>query len=169
MINIEQKRFPKELKESVARRYLSTDASFRQLAEEVGSSTWSVRAWVREYQAGGTVGKRKHKKARMGTTEARSAEQKLRLVIQAKGVSAQDRGEFLRREGVHDADLERWERDALAGLQGATSPAQQVRVQELERKVRKQEKRLKEADALLTLQKKVQALWAAEDDDTTET
>lgn len=159
-----KKHFPIALKESVARRYLSTDASYRVLAEEVGADPSTVRAWVVELRNHGTVRPRKGKAM---PTDSRSAEEKLRLVFTAKGLAENERGEFLRREGIHDADLERWEEEALSGLQGGVShAAQERRIRELERARSKQDKRLKEASALLELQKKVHALWGDEDDDT---
>lgn len=161
-------RYPKELRESVARRYMSTDASYRELASETGASICSVREWVRQFREAGSVGKKRTKKKRRASTDQRSGEEKFRLLLQAKGLSDEERGEFLRREGIHDGDLERWEQEALGGLKGAVgSEMQQRRIRELERKTKTQGKRLKEASALLELQKKVQALWADEGDDTT--
>jgi len=159
------KRYPTELRESVARRYLSTDVSYRELADEIGGSTWSIREWVQQYREQGFVGKKRKKRA--VSTDQRSAEEKFRLLLEAKGLAGEERGAFLRREGIHDGDLERWEQEAVGGLTGATSNvSQERRIRELERQNKKQDKRLKEATALLELQKKVQALWADEDDDT---
>ena len=159
------RRFPKELKESVSRRYLSTDVSYRALAEEIGASTWTVRGWVAEFREQGTVGKRRKKKP--AGTDQRRPEEKLRLLLHVKGLSDTERGEFLRREGLHDGDLERWEQEALSGLGGTSNTSNEQRIRELERERNHQDKRLKEAKALLELQKKVHALWADEDDDTT--
>jgi transposase-like protein len=159
------KRFPVELKESVVRRYLSTDVSIKALADEIGGSSWSVRDWVKEYRERGTVGKQK--KNRATTTDSRSPEEKLRLVVQAKALSEAERGQFLRTEGIHDGDLERWEQDALGGLRGGQSgESQSRRIRELERDSERKDRRLKEASALLDLQKKVHALWGDADDDT---
>lgn len=162
-----RKTYPTELRESVARRYLSTAVGYRQLAVEVGASAWTVRDWVRQYRDQGYIGATQMRKAK--SIDMRSAQEKLKLVIEAKSISEESRGEFLRRSGVHDEDLQRWENEALGGLSGApSSPAQALRIQELERRAKKQEKRLKEATALLELQKKVQALWGEGDDDTKE-
>lgn len=110
----------------------------------------------------------KKRKKRVKPTDARSASEKLRLLIEAKSLSEDELGAFLRRKGVHEGDLERWEREALGGLSGAAQePSQERRIRELERQREQQDKRLKEAKALLELQKKVQALWADEDDGTT--
>jgi hypothetical protein len=54
----------------------------------------------------------------------------------------------------------------MTGLRGDETPAQQQRIRQLERESARHKKRLKEAEALLILQKKVQDLWADEDDDT---
>ena len=149
------------------RRYLSTDASYRELAKEIGCCGWSVRAWVREYREHGMVGKNKLTKKRV-STDKRRPEEKFRLLLEAKGLTEQERGAFLRQEGLHDGDLERWEQEALGGLGGGVrQESQERRVRELERESKKKDKRLKEAAALLELQKKVQALWADEEDDTT--
>ena len=70
--------------------------------------------------------------------------------------------------GERDGDLDRWRQEAVAGLDPkGYGPSQTRRLRELEKKSRKTDKRLKEAQALLTLQKKVSALWGDEDADTT--
>jgi hypothetical protein len=100
--------------------------------------------------------------------DSRSASEKLRLLIAAGGLNDEQLGEFLRREGLHDGDLERFRAEALGGLEGKVHNAQDRRqLQELERINAKQAKRLREAEVLLELQKKVQELWGAKDDDTT--
>ena len=76
-------------------------------------------------------------------------------------------GGFLREHGLRDGDLDRWRQEAVAGLDPkGYGPGQTRRLRELEKKSRKTDKRLKEAQALLTLQKKVSALWGDEDADT---
>jgi len=88
-------------------------------------------------------------------------------LMAASQLSDAELGEFLRREGLRDGDLERFKAEALSGLGGAVhSPSDQRRIQELERVNVKQEKRLREAEVLLELQKKVQELWGAKEDDT---
>lgn len=97
-------------------------------------------------------------------------EEKLLLLAQAEGLAGEALGEFLRREGVHEADLAEWRRAALAGL-GTRSKASAVsaearRVRELERELLRKDKALAETAALLVLKKKVQDYWGDEDDST---
>jgi hypothetical protein len=67
------------------------------------------------------VGERRKK--RPATPDGRSPEEKLRLLLEVKGLPDAKRGKLLRREGVHDGDLERWEQEALSGLRGAETNA----------------------------------------------
>ncbi|RYZ01499.1 MAG: hypothetical protein EOO73_35390 [Myxococcales bacterium] len=69
---------------------------------------------------------------------------------------------------LRDDDLKRFEAEALGGLAGEVrSASDQRRILELERLNAKQEKRLREADVLIELQKKAHELWGVKDDDTT--
>ncbi len=60
-------------------------------------------------------------------------------------------------------------RPSAAFVAEIQSEAQSRRIRDLERDSSKKDKRLKEATALLELQKKVHALWGDEDDDTNKT
>ena len=100
----------------------------------------------------------------------RSAEDKLRLVLEASRLSDAEMGEFLRREGLHEAEVHEWRDAMIAGLKPASTKTgnsrEERRVRELEKELRRKDKALAEAAALLILQKKVRALWGDEDDDT---
>src|SRR5262249_48623407 len=99
-----------------------------------------------------------------------TSEQKLRVVLESLKLSEEELGAFLRREGLHEADLREWRESALEALEPASKKRtkETKRVRELEKELRRKEKALAEAAALLVLQKKVQAIWGAGDDDTDE-
>ncbi|RYZ01311.1 MAG: transposase [Myxococcales bacterium] len=163
------RRFADELKEAAVERFLTSDLSLSAVAEQFGTTRYSVANWVKLAQSRGEVKKPKpHLVAAATPTDERSASEKLRLIISAGALSEEQLGEFLRREGLRDGDLERFRTEALGGLEGKVHSAQDRRqIQELERVNAKQAKRLREAEVLLELQKKVQELWGAKDDDTT--
>lgn len=146
------------------------------LSKEIGVPQATLSRWL---LAAGTI-------ARMSTppkkdliadpkaprrAEDRSPEDKLRLVVEAAKLSESELGAFLRREGLHEADLEAWRESMLGGLRPAQSKhaksveARQVR--ELEKELRRKDRALAEAAALLVLQKKVRDLWGDGDADTT--
>lgn len=155
-----------ELRAAAVERYLTSDLTLEEVGEQFGATRSTIHYWVRA--SGSRALSKKNSPREASTPDGRSAQEKLRLLLEASKIPEAERGEFLRREGLRDGDLERFEAEALSGLSGeAGSVADQRRLQELERVSAKQEKRLREAEVLLELQKKVQELWGAKDDDTT--
>ncbi len=105
-----------------------------------------------------------------------SAEKKLAVVLESAGVPAPELGAFLRRKGLHEAQLEEWRAQvtqaSVAALQGPSRRERKAasiearRIRDLERELARKEKALAEVAALLVLKKKAQAIWGDEDDDT---
>jgi transposase-like protein len=99
-----------------------------------------------------------------------SPAEKLRVVVESTGLTDEDLGAFLRKEGLHQAQLEEWSataRSSLSTRKGTKKvSAESKRIRELERELRRKEKALAETAALLVLKKKAQAIWGDEDDDT---
>jgi transposase-like protein len=100
-------------------------------------------------------------------------EERLRVVMEAGRLADAELGAFLRREGLHEAVLKEWRAAALEGLSPQRTArskqkraAEQKQVRELEKQIRRKDKALAEAAALLMLQKKVRAIWGDGDDDT---
>jgi transposase len=151
-------------------RYLTSDLTLTEVGEQFGTGRYNLAAWLKAAESRDEVSKKPkpHLVAAATATDERSASEKLRLIIEASSLSDEKLGEFLRREGLHDGDLERFRLEALGGLEGKVHSQQDRRqIQELERMNAKQAKRLHEAEVLLELQKKVHELWGAKDDDTT--
>jgi transposase len=104
----------------------------------------------------------------------RSAAEKLQIVLEAARLSEDELGVYLREKGLFEADLAEWREQMKAGLERqppgrpmrAATPDEVRRMRALEREIRRKDKALAEAAALIVLKKKVQALWGAEDDDT---
>ena len=98
-----------------------------------------------------------------------TAEERLRAVTEAGRLEGEELGKFLRREGLHEETLRQWRQAALEGLQPARrgSRSERRRIEKLERQLAKKEKALAAANAVVALQKKVHALLADADDDTT--
>ena len=153
-------------KSRMLRRLIGPDAmSANALAQEVGVGQTILSRWLRESR---TVEPMTSKKKRWTGAE------KLRVVIEARGLSETDLGALLRREGLHETDLTAWQAAAEAALSPgrhtSRSPEQQRdqrRIHELEREVRRKDAALAETAALLVLKKKVQEIWGGEDDITT--
>ena len=91
-------------------------------------------------------------------------QEKLRLVTEAAQLSPEELGAFLRRHGLHEAQLEEWRRAAVGALQkpkkrkSGRSP-EAKRIQELERELNRKDKALAEVTALLALKKNWMHFW----------
>jgi transposase len=99
-----------------------------------------------------------------------TALEKIRLLVQVTDLHGEDRGAFLRRHGLHEADLDEWQRALDLALDPAAAKKhnaeEKKKVARLEKELKRKDKALAEAAALLVLRKKAQALWGDEDDDT---
>jgi hypothetical protein len=94
-------------------------------------------------------------------------EDKMAAVLEASSLADDLLGAFLRRKGLHEADLERWKADMLAGVSGGApdktrskeKAALNRRVRELEKELNRKDKALAETAALLVLKKKASQIW----------
>ena len=142
------------------------------LAGEVGVGQPTLSRWLREARTVRAMGGAK-KQREGGAKGPRkwSAAEKLQVVLEAAALPDNELGEFLRRKGLHTAQLEEWHKLATEALSGPKKRAKKSpearRIKELEKELRRKEKALAEVAALLTLKKKAQAIWGDEDDDTT--
>lgn len=145
------------------------------LSKEVGVSQSQLSRWLRDARTVDPMAKER-RSDRVVEGTARSAEEKVRIVMEAAAIPPNELGAYLRREGVHEAELAQWRAAAMeaakTALEGgsASKPAGRGsdgrRIKDLERELRRKEKALAEAAALLVLQKKFNAFMEERDKDT---
>lgn len=141
------------------------------LSQEVGITQPTLSRWLRDARSFQGMSEKK-KSVRRSKSKTWSAEEKLRVIGEAARLTEDELGQFLRREGVHEATLREWQETAAAALALGNATRRKKkspeakRVKELERELRRKEKALAELAALITLQKKVQAIWGDEADGT---
>jgi transposase len=160
----------------VQRMLMPHGPSANRLSQEVGVNQPTLSRWLREATTLEPVTKRRKRPATPKPStvqkrpEDRSSSDKLRLMLEASALSEADVGEFLRRHGLHEADLAAWREVALTALSGSPTvqprAGEAKRVRELEKELRRKDKALAETAALLVLQKKVRAIWGDGDEDT---
>lgn len=169
--------YSEAFKRKVLQRLLMPNGpSANQLSEEVGVAQSTLSRWLRDAATLEPVTKRRPPRPSLNRPVAqkrpddRSPDEKLQFVLEAGALSEADLGEFLRRHGLHEADLAAWRDAARMGLSsGQSGPSRSgegKRVRELEKELRRKDKALAETAALLVLQKKVRAIWGDGDEDT---
>lgn len=158
--------YSEAFKAKMVRKMLPPAAmSAHALAAETGLLQPTLSRWLREARSVGVMDKPAKKWTFL---------EKLRVVVEASSIGNDQLGEFLRREGLHEAQLKEWRVAAEAAFASAVKSKSSKRspdakkIKELEREVRRKDKALAEAAALLILKKKAEAIWGAMDDDTTD-
>jgi transposase-like protein len=144
--------------------------SAQALSKESGLAQATLSRWLREAS---TLKKKmdpKDEKPPSRQMQDWTPEEKLAVVLEAANLSEGELGVFLRSKGIPSALLDEWREQALTGLRGSPQVAATVtgskRIKDLERELRRKDKALAEAAALVILKKKVQEIWGDEDDDT---
>lgn len=142
-------------------------ASF--LSKETGISQPTLSKWKKTY--GKVEGMSKERDKRRPRDW--SAEEKLKAILETTKMTEDDLGTYLRREGLHSSHLEQWKRDLVDGLKALSGVGDRRRVnwedrkkiKVLEREVRRKDKALAEATALLILKKKAELIWGLVEDE----
>lgn len=142
------------------------------LSKEVGVSQSSLSKWLRE--ASTLVAMKNQKRSAKQSKSPRqwTFTEKLAAVTQAAKLTDDELGAFLRREGLHEAQLKEWV-DAVQAALSDTKPkpskkakSDAKRIKKLEKELDRKEKALAEVTALLVLKKKLDTLLGGEDENT---
>lgn len=139
------------------------------LAQEIGITQSTLSRWKKDYGRVLEVTRRRGQKR----PKDWSAEEKLRALTDTAKLSEAELGVYLRREGLHSVQLGQWTKEVLDGLNLLTPTGRKRRVisvekrkiKELERELRRKEKALAEATAILILKKKAELIWGLVEDE----
>jgi transposase len=171
--------YAEKYKRAMVKKMLSPGGpSAEALSKRSGVSQATLSRWKND---AGIVSVMSKMKITVGRPDDRTPEEKLQLVLESSQLRDDELGEFLRRNGVHEVQLQRWKTEALGGLSSGAAPETQNRrsgpeakeIRELKNKLKRTEKELHrkdkalaEAAALIVLKKKAEALWGDGEDDT---
>jgi transposase len=164
-------------KSNMVRRMASPNGiSASALAREVGVPQQSLSRWLRDANVlaepdNSFISEETERTMPPKRPQDKSAEEKLKIVIEAETVPDEELGAFLRRNAIHAAQLREWRSMMLSGLQKAARPSSKPseetrKIRELEKELQRKEKALAEAAAIIILKKKVQSIWGGEDEPT---
>jgi transposase len=163
--------YPLEYREHIVSRALEPGGpTVAYLCRETGVDRKTISRWVDQ---AGSVDGMARRKTRRQLPNDRPPTEKLRLVTEASGLSDEELGAFLRKNGIHRVQLEQWRQEAISGLgepyrkPSSKHTPEAKKIRELKRELERKDKALAETAALLVLKKKAQAIWGEEDDDTT--
>ena len=138
--------------------------SIPQVAEQEGISVAALYNWRKQARLEGkpVPGSRKQ------TPEDWSSQDKFAVVMETASMNEAEIAEYCRSKGLYPEQLKRWKQAFIQGMDSSKpdteSKESRKKIKKLEKELLRKDKALAEAAALLILQKKVQALWAEDED-----
>lgn len=163
-------RYSEGFREQAVRKLMAPNAmSVAQVSRETGVSEQTLYTWRNRFRNQG-----KAVPADPSNPENWSGENKLAVVIETAALNEEELAEYCRRKGLFVEQVVRWREAAVAGAETLRplSAAERRELQherkksrKLEKELKRKEKALAEAAALLVLQKKAQAIWGDGEDD----
>jgi len=160
-------KYSTEFKQAAVQKYLRRGhRQVNDVLDEIGISSPTLYQWRDEFA--NVAGMKKSTKP-----QSRPANEKLKLLMEYDSLPGEKRGEFLRKNGLHAENLEEWRRQIQEALTPSKKQqkkpvellAEQQKVKQLERELRRKDKALAEASALLILKKKADLIWGTREED----
>jgi len=142
--------------------------SINQLAKETGISYSTISNWIEQYR----TGKLSLDDTDGVTPHQRNPGEKLSLLLESKILPEDQKGEWLRQQGLHSEHLPLWEQELTTIMNDKQANLNQINKElkkenkRLQRELDRKEKALAEAAVLLTLKKKYHNLFSNEDEET---
>ncbi len=156
-----------EFKKAAVEKLLSRgNRTISEITREVGISSPTLYVWRDELANVG--GMKKSSKP-----QSRSVQEKFKALAEYDLLPAEKRGEYLRKNGLHEENLNEWRKqieEALSPSKGSSRDrqdliAEQKKNKQLEKEIRRKDKALAEVSALLVLKKKADLIWGSEEDE----
>jgi transposase len=157
--------YSREFKEAIVAKLVNRgNQTIEEICEREGVGKSTAVNWLRARVNVANMAKQK-------TTKKWTPEEKLKAIIETSTMGEEELGVFLRREGLHSHQLQEWREEVLKGLQSAPRKSQSKKderdekIKSLEHELRRKDKALAEASALLILQKKIDLIWGSKSED----
>lgn len=153
-------------KQAMVRKMTGANArSATSLAAETGVPQTTLSRWLARY---GTIDTGSTAMSAKKRAKDWSGEKKLEALQEYESLTDEEaRGRFLRENGLHTADIERWRQEIVEALKGKPnrSDPRDRRIKELEKELNRKDKALAETAALLALKKNALRIWGDDEDE----
>ena len=163
-------RYSMERKEAVLKKLLPpNNRAVSSVAQEEGISAQTLYNWLKVKRHKGVPVPGKNK-----PDNEWSAESKFAAVLETASMSAEELNQYCREKGLYPAQIEQWREACLNGpavsekqskQEKRQSMAERKKIKQLQAEIRRKDKALAEAAALLVLSKKLDALYGIDQDE----
>ena len=166
--NEAMKTYPDELKSKIISRLLPPNNEYvPDVSRETGIPKDTLYAWRIKHRRGAhTV------KAEQDRTNKLTSAQRFDIVLETAGMNEAELSQYCRRNGLYPEQIEAWKQACQSANRPDTRREDRKKnrqlsqeVKQLKAELRRKEKALAEAAALLVLKKKAQAIWGDSEDE----
>lgn len=164
------KRYAPERKEAILKKLAPPNSMpVAKVAEQEGISQQTLYHWRKQAREQGQL-----MPNQADHPENWSDEDKFRVVMETAAMSQAERSEYCRQHGLHPEQVDQWKNTCMGAFgqskqqlkaEKKEEKLQRNKIKRLERELNRKDKALAEAAALLTLSKKVRAMWGQENED----
>lgn len=160
-------RYTEDFKQALVKKLMMSSLSYRQFSKLEGVSISTLHCWKEKYQIRRGDESKCSPPSITIAPEQWAPEEKFTTVLESIGLSEIELGGYCRSKGIYPEQLKLWRQSCIQGAMtnsehkkqaALDAKADKKRIKELERELRKKDKALAEAAALLLLQKKFNAL-----------
>jgi transposase-like protein len=150
-------RYSTQQKQAIVDRYLNSELSVREFADQEGLSKSTLYTWSNKFN--------NHKDLLLKTPQY-SSEQRFAFVLKTATLSETEISQYCREKGLFPQQISAWKKAFIEG--NSQSPKvsdkqDKKRIKELEKELRRKDKALAETAALLVLRKKFNALYSLDE------
>ncbi len=163
-------RYSEEEKAKVVKRMIPTqNETVAKISDDTGISDVTLYKWRKEARESGTA-----TPGNGQNSNKWNSEDKFLIVMETYSMNEEELAEYCRKKGLYRKQINEWQQSCLQANGKPVGQSKQLngqlkeekqRSKTLEKDLRKKEKALAEAAALLLLRKKAQAIWGEEEDE----
>jgi transposase-like protein len=164
---VHYQRHSSQFKEAILNKLNQSGLSVRKFAQQEAINLSTLYSWQKQFNVSGLI------VSKISSPDKWSSEEKFAVVMETSSLSEVELSEYCRVKGLYPEQIKAWKQACIAG--NTTKPSKRVkqtpeqkadkkRIKSLERELRRKEKALAEAAALLVLGKKYDAYWKEKED-----
>ena len=149
-----------ERRNAVLKKFLPPhNLTVQEVSEQEGVAVSTLYTWRKQARQEGFAMPSKNNKW--------SPQDKFNILMESAALNEEEFGQYCREKGLYPEQIKQWKEQAVSGFQKEKklpklAPSKEIR--KLKSEIRRKDKALAEAAALLVLQKKFQSLWEDEED-----
>jgi transposase-like protein len=167
------KRYTKSFKLKVVEKAVnrSNNETLASMCNQYGIGYSTLTRWMYEVKQGKLSEQEYAPGAEEKPPQAWTAQEKLQAIVDTERLSEQDKGQYCRNKGIFLHQIAQWKQSIMSKSDNDQKQSDKAEIRalkeqnkRLQQELRRKEKALAEAAALLVLKKKAQALLEDEDD-----